>query len=612
LRIVLIYRKPFLILTVLAAAGVPLAAQVPDSVAAARRIVAAAQLAAKEYALGVPAQGGRITAAEEVKEAGLFIQQARLEVPALPAATQAYADSTLAAMAVLLDRTATPAEVSGLAEALAGRLARSSGAMFPVPVVAPSPERGAAIYRQHCASCHGGTGRGDGPAARGLTPPPANLADPQVMGARSPVDLYRQLLLGVPGTAMPTFERTLSEDDRWAVAAYALTLQYGGSQAAAIMATVRRQLDSAVSLGSDRLAFDAYMTFEGVETDVRAHAPGLATRLEGEFARLRSRVAAGASSAELQTLHRALLGDLEHAERLLVDRTSGANLFVQSLMLLVREGFEAILIIAALMSFLTKAGAPGRRREVALGAWAAVVASGLTAVLFELLLKVPPVRRSALEGFTMLAAVAVLFYVSYWLLSKIEADKWSAFLKGKMQAALSSGSALALASVAFLAVYREGVETILFYKALLASGGPGDAGAVVAGVALGAVCLVLLYVLLMRLGVRIPMKAFFAVTGALLYYMAFVFAGKGIAELQEAGIVGTTVLPSLEWLRVPFLGVYPTVQSLAPQGVLVLLLLVALAAKLRPSAFARRSPVVSRPQGSERPPVSSSGPTADR
>src|SRR5574342_108137 len=122
--------------------------------------------------------------------------------------------------------------------------------------------------------------------------------------------------------------------------------------------------------------------------------------------------------------------------------------------------------------------------------------------------------------------------VSYWLLSKIEADKWSAFLKGKMQAALSSGSAFALASVAFLAVYREGVETILFYKALLASGGPGDAGAVVAGVALGAGCLVLLYILLMRLGVRIPMKAFFAVTGALLYYMAFVFAGKDLCTVN--------------------------------------------------------------------------------
>ena len=563
----------------------------------ARRIVAAAQLSAKEYALGVPLDGGRVTDAEEVKEAHLFIEQARLDVPALPAPVRRYTDSALVALLALLDRSAPPADVRDLAQRLGERLARDlGGAVVPIPPSTASLARGAEIYKQQCATCHGDGGRGDGPGARGLNPPPANLADPQVMGAKSRLDLYRQLLLGVAGTAMPSFERTLSEGDRWAVAAYALTLQHSGSQAATIMAAVRRQLDSAVAQGSDRLAFEAYLSFEGVETDVRAHAPGLATRLEGEFARLRSRAAAGAAPAELRSLQGELLADLEHAERVLVDRESGANLFAQSLMLLVREGFEAILIIAALMSFLTKAGAPERRREVAWGAWAAVGASGITAVLFELLLNVPPGRRSALEGFTMLAAVVVLFYVSYWLLSKIEADKWSAFLKGKMQAALSSGSALALASVAFLAVYREGVETILFYKALLASGGPGDAGAVIAGVALGAVVLVLLYILLMRLGVRIPMKAFFAVTGALLYYMAFVFAGKGVAELQESRVVGTTVIPSLEWLRVPFLGVYPTVQSLALQGLLVLALVVALVAQLKPSAVSRQPASSSTPR----------------
>jgi high-affinity iron transporter len=561
----------------------------------ARRIVAAAELSAKEYALGVPPGGGRVTDAEEVKEAHLFIEQARLDVPALPAPVRRYTDSALVALMALVDRSAPPADVHDLAQHLGDRMARDlGGAVVPIPPSTASLARGAEVYKQQCASCHGDGGRGDGPGARGLTPPPANLADPVVMGAKSRLDLYRQLLLGVAGTAMPSFERTLSEDDRWAVAAYALTLQHSGSQAATIMAAVRRQLDSAVAQGSDRLAFDAYLTFEGVETDVRAHAPGLATRLEGEFARLRSRAAAGAPPAELRALQGELLADLEHAERVLVDRESGANLFVQSLMLLVREGFEAILIIAALMSFLTKAGAPERRREVAWGAWAAVGASGVTAVLFELLLNVPPGKRSALEGITMLAAVVVLFYVSYWLLSKIEADKWSAFLKGKMQAALTSGSALALASVAFLAVYREGVETILFYKALLASGGPGDAGAVIAGVALGAVVLVLLYVLLMRLGVRIPMKAFFAVTGALLYYMAFVFAGKGVAELQESRVVGTTVIPWLEWLRVPFLGVYPTVQSLTLQGLLLLALIVALVWHLRPSAVSHQSPSSSR------------------
>jgi high-affinity iron transporter len=548
-------------------------------------VSAAAALAVKEYARGVPPAGGAVTDSEEVKEARLFIDQARAALPGLPAVARSHSDSALQVMRTLFDRTAAPAEIAPVAQSLGRRLAQDLGS--EIEPVAPQGDgsalaRGAAVFRTACASCHGESGRGDGPAARGMVPPPANLTDPVVMGAKSRVDLYRQLLLGVAGTAMPAFERTLADSERWAVAAYVQTLQYGGSPEAAVFAAVRRQLDSAVTTRSADVAFDAYMTFEGVENEVQARQAALATQLENEFRELRERVASG----DVTTLHRQLLGDLENAERAVTDKSSTANLFVQSFLLLVREGFEAILIIAALMTFLTKAGAAERRGEVAWGAWAGVAASVVTAILFELLIETTPGQRDALEGVTMLVAVVVLFFVSYWLLSKVEADKWTAFLKQRVHAALSSGSALALASVAFLAVYREGVETILFYKALLVSGGSGDAGPVVLGVILGVAALVALYVGIMRLGMRVPMKLFFAVTGALLYYMAFVFAGKGIAELQEGRVIGTTVIPALEWLRVPFLGIYPTLQSLALQALLVLLALVAwLVLRFRPSAI---------------------------
>jgi len=170
----------------------------------------------------------------------------------------------------------------------------------------------------------------------------------------------------------------------------------------------------------------------------------------------------------------------------------------------------------------------------------------------------------------------VLFYVSYWLLSKIEVAKWNAFVKGRMEEALSTGSGFALASVAFLAVYREGFETILFYKALLTSAGSAGgsgAGPVAAGILLGAVALVIVYVAVSRFGMKVPLKPFFAVTSGMLYYMAFVFAGKGIADLQESGILRTSVV---EWApRIPVLGIYPTVQSLSLQLLLIVLLLVA-------------------------------------
>jgi high-affinity iron transporter len=203
-----------------------------------------------------------------------------------------------------------------------------------------------------------------------------------------------------------------------------------------------------------------------------------------------------------------------------------------------------------------------------------VGASLLTAVLLETLFQVSQASQEALEGGTMLVACAMLFYVSYWLLSKMEVAKWNRFVKSRVQDAVSSGSALALASVAFLAVYREGFETVLFYKALFVSGGPGDMLPVLAGMLVGGVALALVYLAINRFGVRIPLKPFFGFTSTFLYYMAFVFAGKGVAELQEGGVISTTVVP---WApRVPALGIYPTAESLVLQAVLLALLVAGL------------------------------------
>jgi high-affinity iron transporter len=212
---------------------------------------------------------------------------------------------------------------------------------------------------------------------------------------------------------------------------------------------------------------------------------------------------------------------------------------------------------------------------VHIGVGAAIGASLLTALLLETLFQVSPARREALEGLTMLLATGMLFYVSYWLLSKMEVAKWNRFVRGKVQDALTSGSSLALASAAFLAVYREGFETVLFYKALFVTAGPVSAAVpIVGGIVLGAVLLVVIYQAINRFGMRIPLRPFFAITSGFLYYMAFVFAGKGVAELQEGGLVPTTFI---EWApRVPALGIYPTVESLALQGVLLVLLVGAL------------------------------------
>ncbi|HZH80615.1 MAG TPA: FTR1 family protein, partial [Gemmatimonadales bacterium] len=444
---------------------------------------------------------------------------------------------------------------------------------------------GSTLYAAKCASCHGSTGGGDGPFATSLSVHLPALRDLAVQGPLTDRDLDQLVLHGKPGVPMPGVVRALNPRQVSSLVAFLRVLpaaehqQELASREAVTFAAVRRQIDSAVTLRSDKMAFDAYLTFEQVEPAVRARNPGLATDLESAFAALRSQSAAGSGGGGggLEAIRARLLGDLERAERLVADRGSAPTLFMQSFVLLLREGFEAILIVAALMAFLHKAGATDKRRHVAEGAWAAVGASIVTAVLVELLFEITPGQREALEGITMLLATAVLFYVSYWLLSKIEVAKWNAFVKGRMEDALSSGSGYALASVAFLAVYREGFETILFYKALLTSAGPASGGtaipAVAAGILAGAVGLLIVYVAIDRFGMRVPLKPFFAVTSGMLYYMAFVFAGKGIADLQESGLLRTTVV---EWgPRVPVLGIYPTVQSLSVQLLLIVLLLIA-------------------------------------
>lgn len=582
-----ILRSVVLLLTTAAAVPPRAVGQSVDTLAVARRVVAATSLAAKEYALGVAHGGGRVTQVEEVEEASLFIQNAREDVPQLPAAVRVAADSQLAAIAALIRALAPPVDVERHADALTRAIALAvGGAVDPTPRRRPSVARGRAVFAERCQPCHGDRGKGDGPQAEHMVGPrPADLGDPAVMANASLTDVYRRVSIGIPGTAMPAYEGELSEEDRWAVANFVMTLQFRGSATAATFAAVRRQVDSAVAHRSDREAFEAYLTFEQVEADLRVRDGTLARALEAEFATLRVRAPA-AGRAELDSLRGRLFVGLEHAERLVSDRPSTAGLFAQSFLLLLREGFEAILILAALLTFLTKAGADERRRDVTGGAIWAVAASVATWVLVQWLFQISASQREALEGATMLVATAVLFWVSYWLLSKIDVARWTAFVKGRMNSALAGGSGLALASVAFLAVYREGLETILFYEALFASA-DGRLVPVAAGMVAGGAALAMLYVAIHRFGLRIPMRPFFALTSAVLYYMAFVFAGKGIAELQEAGLIG---ISPVEWApRVPALGVYPTVESLALQGVLLAAALVAVVWALRPVPAGERA-----------------------
>ncbi len=335
----------------------------------------------------------------------------------------------------------------------------------------------------------------------------------------------------------------------------------------------------ALSLAGDgraavRRAVGAYLQFEQVESAVAARNAGAARGVERAFAELRSALVAG--NADRIVAARAQIDiSLQRAVEVLSAASSPALLFGQSLLIILREGLEAMLIVAALAAFVVKAGARRRLREITGGVVVALVASVLTAAALVSIWRLSAAHREVLEGVNMLLASAVLFVVASWLVSKVESEKWKKYVRRQMSIALSGGGALALAGVSFLAVYREGFETVLFYGALFgtAEDALGMAG-IVTGLGVGLVLLVGLYVAIQRYGMHIPLRPFFAITGIMLTVLSVSFAGQGVAELQAAGWMPSTPinLPSL-----PALGVFPTVQTWLAQLLLAGAFAVALA-----------------------------------
>ncbi len=434
--------------------------------------------------------------------------------------------------------------------------------------------RGAALLTARCARCTNGSI----PEGHSL-PWLAERHDGQVLMALRSGDA----LLGME--SQPPLDARDARAILAALRAGPVVVAATARTPAAIAIEVLRLLDEALARSragaatdAGDLAFDAYIAFEPIESNVRTRNPGLVSTLERHFGEFKGAVRAGDVAAASSARARIGIG-MPEVVALATKPTSGWSAFFESLLIIVREGFEAILILGAVAAVLVKTGNRRRVREVWAGALAGLVASALLAVVLRTALANAPASREVIEGATMILAVVVLFSVSYWLLSKVESARWQAFIREKVGSALSSGSTMALTLVAFLAVFREGAETALFYQALLARG-PQVLTPVVGGFAVGAVLLFAIWVAFHQFGLRLPLRAFFATTGALLYSLAFIFLGKGIRELQDGNVLPITPLEGAPYLDA--LGLYPSVEPLVAQGLLVVLALIALWRALLP------------------------------
>ncbi len=572
-------------------------------------------------------QDGKVLDEAEYQEQLEFARQSIALLEQLPAAPEKDAVLSRAReLLARVEAKAPGAQVSALAATVRADVMRT-WKLAVAPRQAPDLARAATLFQAQCASCHGAQGRGDGPLAKGMDPEPSNFHDEARMKQRSLYGLYNTITLGVAGTPMRGFGE-LSEADRWALAFFAAGLraqpadvargqalwqQGTGPDAFSSLKDVVMPAPAEVAARAETLApVHTYLTahpealaagkpspiaftrekvaqaveavrrgdrqaarqhaitaylegFELVEAALDNVDAPLRQQVEREMMALRSAIADGQPADAVAAVADRATQLLDQAE----DQLSGSGLsptaaFVSSLVILLREGLEAILVLAAISAFVVKTGRRDAMPYVHAGWIGAVLLGIATWVVATHLVTISGADREITEGFTALLAAAMLLYVGWWLHAKSYAQAWQAFIRDQVSAALGRRTLWAMAGVSFLAVYRELFEIILFYQTLWLQAGPESRSAVLWGIAAAAVLLALIGGALLRYSVRLPIGPFFGVTSALLALLAVVFVGNGIAALQEAGMVGAT---SVRFVSVPLLGLHPTVQGLSWQAI---------------------------------------------
>jgi high-affinity iron transporter len=564
-----------------------------------KKIVMMMNIVNKEYHEGIAK--GKVINAAEYEESQVFLEQALERYQSLidgPPQGEKPDDLTIrfTSLTEKIKNKVDPAVIHSEVNAInAGILQKFNIQLSQTPSEPVSLENGRILYMNNCKVCHGLEGQGDGPIAQQLDPKPAVLANPQFTGDQfsKPYDNFQIINVGIANTAMVGWADQFSEKELWDVTYFIRTFSNENvklpllvSQSASpdnaksqenstqkvfeeVFLLLNQSLDS-YREGRNQEAVestvDAYLTYEKIEKQLISKRKELGLKLESSFGRLQAEIKRKAPQDLVQKIGEQISNDLKEARQVLTQEIGFTGLFIQSFSIIVREGFEAILIIAALITFLVKSRNQDKLKAIYMGVLIGVIGSFITAYILHSILDISLSSQEMMEGVIMLVAVVVLFYVSYWLVSKIEATKWQSYITGKMQKAVTTGSAFTLSMVAFLSVYREGFETVLFYKALYLYAGDTTSG-IIPGFFAGCTVLAVVYFLINQLGMRIPVKWFFVVTSVFLYYMAFMFMGKGLHELQMGAALSMTRADFAP--EIPWLGMYPTWETFIGQMILV-------------------------------------------
>lgn len=515
-------------------------------------------------------------------------------------------------------------EVAALAIAIQKQAINLLG-ISQAPAKLPNLMQGQKLYADNCVSCHGVTGHGDGPAGKSLEPKPADFFNAERMNQLSAFQAFNTIHLGVAGTAMVAHSH-LSTDDTWNLAFYILSLRHGpllGEQPAteemkstAFLARIASLTESELSqsLGEEAFkklrttpiriettegenrktfavarthlasALSEYKTgnveaaknfairayLEGIEVyepELKANDSKSVPKIESAMAAVRGSIQSKEAAPSVERSIQAALETLQVYEPLLAPKAlSPIVIGVSSASIVLREGFEAVFIIIALLGALAAMG----MRSAAIyihGGWIFALLLGFLCWPFSNeLMKMSGASREMMEGTLSLVAVVVLIAVGFWLHQRSEAKRWQAFLKSQVQDVVQSNRRFALAVLSFIAVFREAIETVLFLRALTLESGTEATRSMAIGVILAIVATILIAFAMLRYSKRFPVAKLFSIAAGVMAFTAILLTGKGIHSLQEAGRLGIT---SIGEFRADFLGLYPSLETLVAQGAIV-------------------------------------------
>ena len=479
-------------------------------------------------------------------------------------------------------------------------------------------EQTKALFATNCSMCHGQSGQGDGPLAKNLSPEPTNFTDEERATNRSLMGLFDAVSNGIDDTPMVAFTQ-FNEQQRWSLAFYVGSLAFkdvqkpqnveqnitasqivnlnpaqlsaGQSEAQAHyvkwlrgnpeqlfsanknpITVTRTQLLAAqaahakgnYSQASD-LAISAYLDgFELVENNLNAYDETLRKNIEVQLMNLRQTFKNEKDTAVVAEKVNAALTQLAKADSMLNETklTDGA-LLSASLIILLREGLEALLVIIALMTVLIKTKRQDALKYVHIGWITALIAGGLTWAAAQTLIEISGASREVMEGAGALFAAVILLYVGVWMHSKTSAQQWQKYIKDNIDKRLESGTLWGLAGLSFIAVYREVFETVLFYQSLLTQSSPAQYSSIASGFAIAVAILAIITWVLIKYSIKLPVAKFFAITTYLLFALSFVLMGKAVIALQEADIIGIASLPMS--FEIAWLGIKSTWQGIVAQ-----------------------------------------------